>query len=457
MKVFILAGGSGTRLWPISRKRYPKQFIRIMDEERSLFQKTFERSLKLTGIEDIYVITNKEYRYLVMGEFEVLGYDYNKDNVLLEPVARNTLPAIYYGLNRINFEEDESVVVFPSDHFIEKNDEFVAKIKASENLTNDYIVTFGIRPDSPKIGYGYIAPGISLGNGYLVSEFKEKPNKETAVEYLSKNYLWNSGIFMFKSKIFANEVKKYRSDIPEAFDQYDSIDDVFSSIKGISVDHGILEKSDKVAVVPVDIGWNDLGSFDSFYQVFDKDEHNNISKEGSILIESKNNMIYSEDGKAVAIIGMEDVIIVDKKDALLVCKRDTSEKVKEVVNQLKSIGDSRVDYGTFDYRPWGFYEIIDEKKNSYKIKKITVLSGKRLSYQMHYHRSEHWIVVKGTAKVTIDGKISYVRSGESVFMKERQKHRLENPGEIPLEIIEIQMGSYIEEDDIVRFDDDFER
>jgi len=457
MKVFILAGGSGTRLWPLSRERYPKQFIKLMNDKKSLFQKTFDRSLKLTGMDNIFIITNKDYEYLVKGEIEEIGYEYKEENILLEPEGKNTLPAICFGLYKTGFDLDYNAVVFSSDHFIEKNDEFIENIKASLELSKDHIVTFGIKPSSPKTGYGYISTGNQIGSGFKVNEFKEKPDKKTALVYLEKNYLWNSGIFMFNSKIFLKEVEKYSPDIIKAFRDYDLIEDIFSNIEGISVDYGVMERSNKVAVVPVDIGWNDLGSFDSFFEVFNKDANNNITKNGDIFLDSKDSLVYSNEGKAVALVGMDDVIVVDNKDALLVCKKDKSQKVKEVVDILKNKGDKRIKYGTSDYRPWGHYEILDEAKNSYKIKKITVNEGKRISYQMHHHRSEHWVVIEGTAKVMIDGEVNYVKSGESFFVKKGQKHRLENSGEMPLKIIEVQMGRYVEEDDIVRFDDDFRR
>ncbi|MEQ8196628.1 MAG: mannose-1-phosphate guanylyltransferase/mannose-6-phosphate isomerase [Clostridiaceae bacterium] len=458
MKVIILAGGSGTRLWPLSRDRYPKQFIKLQGDKPSLFQETFNRSLLLADLEDIYVVTNEKYKFLVMGAVEELGYKYNESNILVEPEAKNTLPAIYAGVHEIAKKGNDSIVVFPSDHKILKAQEFADIIKASEALTEDSIITFGIQPDGPNTGYGYIAPGEEKLNGYQVKEFKEKPEYEVAVTYVEEGYYWNAGIFMFNAEFFTNEVKQYAESIYDAFETSSSIREAFSKIdQGISVDYGIMEKSRNVAVAPVDIGWNDLGSFDAFYDVFEKDENNNISDSDNILIDSSNNYIYSEKGKLVSTVGVDDLIVVDNRDALLICKKDQSQNVKEIVQTLKSRNDSRTEYHVQDYRPWGSYKIIEEEEGSFKIKRIKVTQGKKLSYQLHHHRSEHWIVVKGMALITIDDVERLVPAGESIFIKPGQKHRLENPGKIPLEIIEVQMGDYLEEDDIVRFHDEYGR
>ncbi len=458
MKVIILAGGSGTRLWPLSRGRFPKQFIKFQNRDASLFQDTFNRSLMLTSPDEIFVVTNEKYKFLVMGEIEELGCTYKESNILVEPEAKNTLPAIYAGVHEILKTGNDYICVFPSDHMITKNSKFTNIIKSSKKLADESIITFGIKPDGPNTGYGYISPKEEKANGFLVGEFKEKPTEEKAIEYINLGYFWNAGIFMFDGKSFQEEVKTYSPEIYNAFESSHSLKDAFSKIETkISIDYGIMEKSNKVAVVPVEIGWNDLGSFSSFYDIFESDENNNISNENNILVESSNNLIHSEKNKLVATIGIDDLIIVDNRDALLICNKNEAQKVKQVVDQLKAIDDIRTEYHVEDYRPWGYYKILEEEQNKFKIKRITVNKGKKLSYQMHHHRSEHWVVVNGTARVTIDDVPQIVNAGESVFIRVGQKHRMENIGDIPMEIIEVQMGDYLEEDDIVRFEDDFGR
>jgi len=462
MKVIILAGGTGSRLWPLSRDRYPKQFIKFQDREYSLFQETFNRSVLLADLDDIYVVTNKNYKFLVMGAVEELGYNYREENILVEPEAKNTLPAIYAGVDEIVKKgkgTHDSVVVFPSDHLIKKNKEFSELIKSSEYLAKDFLITFGIKPTLPYTGYGYISPGDREGNhGYKVKEFKEKPDYQTAVEYIKNGYFWNSGIFMFHTNIFIEEAKRFVPKLVRNFEESKNLEEAFSKIKEkISIDYGIMEKSKRVVVVPADIGWSDLGSFDSFYEVFKCDGKNNIAGKDHMLMDCSNNIVHSEDGKLVVTVGVDDLIIIDNKDALLVCKKEHSQKVKDVVEELKKKKDIRTEYHVRDYRPWGNYEILEEEKNAFKIKRIKINPGKKLSYQLHHYRSEHWIVVRGLAKVTIDDEVKFVRPGESIYMKAGQKHRLDNPGKLPLEIIEVQMGEYLEEDDIVRFDDEYGR
>jgi len=337
MKVIILAGGCGTRLWPLSRDNYPKPFIKLKGVKRSLFQETILRSLLLVDINDIIIVTNKNYKDLVVESFLELKSPIKESNIIIEPEAKNTLPAIYAAVHQITQIQNDTVIVFPSDHLVSKSQEFVEKIKLIESEIGDSIITFGITPSSPQVGYGYIAPSVKVSkHAYEVKEFKEKPKFEIAQKYIENGYFWNAGIFMFNTKTFINEVKQYEPDICLAFQNSKNIDDAFCNIcNNISIDYGIIEKSKKILVVPVDIGWTDLGSFDSFFDVFKKDENNNIVKSESIVIDSYNNYIYSDTDKIISVIGADDLIIIDNKDALLICKRNQSQKVKQVVAEIK--------------------------------------------------------------------------------------------------------------------------
>lgn len=452
MKVIILAGGSGTRLWPLSRNRYPKQFIKFGKEQQSLFQQTFMRSLELVDLTDIFILTSERYKFLVMGNIEELGYHHNESNIIIEPTPRSTLPAIYLGVKEILKGGDDTIVVFPSDHRILETQNFIKEIKDSEALVKDSIVTFGITPTSPHMGYGYIELGPAKLNGFSVKEFKEKPSYDLVLQYIKEGYLWNSGIFMFDGQVFIEEVKMHAQEIYIAFEQNINVEEIFSEIQtSISIDYGILEKSNRISVVVLNIAWNDLGSFDSLYDIFDKDKDDNVIESDHIVINSDHNFINTTANKLVTIIGVDNLIIVDNKDALLVCKKNESQKVKEVVEILKQRNDSRLDYHVQDYRPWGNYVRLDEEQEIFKVKKISVSIGHKLSYQLHHHRSEHWIVVKGKAKVTIEDVEKLVFEGESIYIKAGQKHQLENPGSMVLEIIEVQIGDYLEDDDIIRF------
>jgi len=459
MKTLILAGGKGTRLWPLSRELMPKQFIRMFDEY-SLFQKTVQRALTFSKPEEIFVVTNDMYRFRVLDDLRELGLELPENNILLEPQGKNTLPAIFWGIKRIEETFGDSIVaVLPSDHLIEANENYVKAFRNAEKLARNYLVTFGIKPTKPHTGYGYIKPGEKLEGGYLVAEFKEKPDLETAKRYVENGYYWNSGMFMFDTEVFTEEVKRHASDVYEAFETAESIEKAYELVPEVSVDYGVMEKTDRAAVVPLNAYWNDLGSFDAIYEVMEKDDSGNAVKVGGrkgyhIGVNSRNNLVMTS--RLTATVGVEDLIIIDTDDALLVAHRGEGQRVKEVYRRLKEMNDERVMVHRTAYRPWGSYTVLEEG-DRYKIKRLTVLPGKKLSLQMHYHRSEHWVVVRGTAKVRVGEKEILLRPGESTFIPAGVIHRLENPGKVILEVIETQIGEYLGEDDIVRFADDFGR
>ncbi|AAB90149.1 mannose-1-phosphate guanylyltransferase/mannose-6-phosphate isomerase [Archaeoglobus fulgidus] len=447
MKTLILAGGKGTRLWPLSRELMPKQFIKLFSE--SLFQKTVKRALYLSSPDEIYVITNKEYRFRVLDDLEEIGISIPEENIILEPEAKNTLPAICLGVKAAG---EGKFAVLPSDHLIKADEEYLNAFRSAEKLSENYIVTFGITPTRPHTGYGYIKPGKELEGGFEVEQFKEKPSRELAEEYVSKGYLWNSGMFVFDSKVFVEELKELAPEFAKVLEEGE---EAYKQIPEASFDYAILEKSGRVAVVPIKTFWSDLGNFDSIYEVMEKDERGNaIKSESCIPVDSENNLVITQ--RLTALIGLRDLIVIDTDDALLVARRGEAEKVREVYRLLAEKGDKAVEVHRTAHRPWGSYTVLEENK-SYKIKRITVKPKKRLSLQRHYHRSEHWVVVKGTARIVVDGNEILLRSGESTFVPAGAIHRIENPGKIPLEIIEIQIGEYLEEDDIERFEDDFGR
>jgi mannose-1-phosphate guanylyltransferase len=463
----VLAGGSGTRLWPLSRMSMPKQFIKFLND-KSLFQLTIERNMKVC--ENFLVVTNTEQYFLAKDQLE--SYKDIKVEYLLETIGRNTAPSIT--LACLGLDEEEIVLVTPCDHLIKNEKEYEKVINQAKKLAQkNYLVTFGIKPLYAETGYGYIEVRDvkSKEIGLDVIKFHEKPDKETAEKYINKNkkdnicYLWNSGMFCFKAGVFLNELKKY------AFEIYDSCKKVYENavkdkelirikyedmikIPENSIDYAVMEKSKKVKVIPADIKWNDLGSFDALYEVLEKDNNGNTKNNNLMTINSKNNFIYGN--KKIATIDIEDLIVVDTADALLISKRGSSQKVKEIVKELKKENSELYINSVIGYRPWGTYTIL-EKSNGYKIKRIEVKPGKRLSLQKHFHRNEHWIVVSGTAEVEVEDKKFLLRPNESTYIKMGEVHRLSNPGKIPLILIEIQVGEYTGEDDIVRIEDDFDR
>jgi len=456
MTNIILCGGSGTRLWPISRTLLPKQFVKLFND-KSLFQLTVERNAKVC--DNNFIVSNAEQYFLAIDQLEENPtFNIKNSKFLLEPSGRNTAPAI--ALSCLALDKEEIVLVTPSDHLIKDEVEYKKVLSQAEKLAKENnLVTFGITPIYPETGFGYIE-----AEGLDVKAFHEKPNLETAQKYLdAKNYYWNSGMFMFKAGVLLEELKKYSPDIYEA--SLNAFNTAFKDniirvkhedmvkIPDDSIDYAVMEKSNRVKVVPSNIDWSDVGSFDSLYEELEKDENGNTNNSKHIAIDSKNNLIYTN--KYIATIDVEDLIIVDTDDALLVGKKGSSQKVKEVVKKIKKTTNLHEIHLT-GYRPWGSYTILDED-TGYKIKRIEVKPAKRLSLQKHFHRSEHWIVVSGTATVTIGDKKFLVRPNESTYIKMGEIHRLENEGKIPVVLIEAQVGEYTKEDDIIRLNDDFNR
>lgn len=390
----------------------------------------------------------------MIGQIKELGYDVPNENVLIEPKGKNTLPAICFGMREIEKRYGSSVAgIFPSDHILDKS--AMRTISGAEALTPDYLVTFGIVPDSPHTGYGYIKLAEQVGDGYRVSEFREKPVLSEAKKYVKEGCLWNSGMFLFNTDVFFAELKTHQPSVFEAFEA-DNIDKIYKNMPSISIDYGIMEKSNRVAVVRLDEKWSDLGNFDAMYDEFEKDSSGNVVYCDKVLINSADNLIYSRHKKLVSLIDVSGMVVVDTPDALLVCPRSSSQKVKDIVTELKNKNDERAYLHETVYRPWGSYTIL-ESSERHKIKNITVMPEKRLSLQLHHHRSEHWVVVRGMALVQIGKEEFFLRPGESTFISGGIKHRLSNPGKLPLEIIEVQLGDAVDEDDIVRFDDEYGR
>ncbi len=464
MKSIVLAGGSGTRLWPVSRKGFPKQFMKI-NGDRSLLCQSIERLMKICNMEDLYIVTNESYKFHVKEELRNISKDI-EDNMILEPVGRNTAPAIAltikYCLDKLGCGYDEVIFVTPSDHIIKPIDKFTEHVKMAEAIAKEgYIVTFGITPDRPETGYGYIKKGGLLKGrktgGYRIDRFVEKPDFETAQKYLdSKDYFWNSGMFAFTIKDMLEELKNHAPEIYEKLDgSFEEVVQNFGNMPDISIDYAVMEKSDKSVVLPLDITWSDVGSWDSLFNILDADANRNVKVGNVIDVDTKNTLVIGN-RRLISTIGLEDIIVVETDDAILIAKRGHTQKVKDIVNRLKKENRKEAVEHITIYRPWGSYTVLEEGPR-YKIKRIVVKPGERLSLQMHHHRSEHWIVIKGTARVTTGKEEKFVHENESIYVPKSTPHRLENPGRIGLELIEVQNGEYVEEDDILRFDDTYGR
>lgn len=463
----IMAGGTGSRLWPLSRELFPKQFQRLYGQT-TMLQATV---LRLQGLECLppLVICNEEHRFIVAEQLRQIGQ--LDHNIILEPTGKNTAPAIALAaIYAAKHEDNPALLVLAADHVVLDENAFrAAVVQAQIPVKQDKLVTFGIVPQSPETGYGYIRynPNAVDQSGFTVEQFVEKPDLATATAYLdSGNYLWNSGMFAFKAQNYLNELKKHRPDIYSACSNaMQSVDvdldfirinkESFFDCPAESIDYAVMEKTTNAVVIAMDAGWSDVGAWSSLWEVSDKDKDDNVITGDVLTVDSHNNYIFAETG-LVATVGLDNTIVVQTKDAVLVASKDKSQEVKHIVNQLKA--DKRQEHSVHRevYRPWGKYDSIDSS-HRYQVKRITVKPSEKLSVQMHHHRAEHWIVVSGTAKVIVDGNEKLVTENESVYIPLGATHCLENPGKVDLEMIEVQVGSYLGEDDIVRFEDRYGR
>ncbi|OLF73717.1 mannose-1-phosphate guanyltransferase [Pseudoalteromonas haloplanktis] len=464
----IMAGGTGSRLWPLSRELYPKQFLKVFGEQ-SMLQQTIAR---LSGLEHKapVLICNEEHRFIAAEQMRIGGFEHS--GIILEPIGRNTAPAIalaaLQAVSNAAEGEEPILLVLAADHVIENIAAFESAVqRALPYALEDQLVTFGIVPTAPETGYGYIKAGKQNGNAFTVSEFVEKPNLATAQKYISNgSYYWNSGMFLFKASRYLKELEVFSPEMlsickqaianPKQDLDFVRVDkDIFETCPDDSIDYAVMEKSQNVMVVPMDAGWSDVGSFSSLWEVSAKDNNKNVIKGDVISVDSTNNYIYAEN-KLVSTVGVDNLVIIETKDAILVADKDQVQNVKTIVKKLKDAGRTEHKLHREVYRPWGKYDSIDFGKRD-QVKRITVKPGEKLSIQKHHHRSEHWIVVSGTASVLNGDKTILVTEDESTYIPLGTIHALENPGKIPLEMIEVQTGSYLGEDDIVRFEDRYGR
>lgn len=466
----ILCGGNGTRLWPLSRNLYPKQLLALTGDQ-TLLQQT---ALRLVGMEEVgppLILCNENHRFLVAEQLRQVGIE--PAAIILEPVGRNTAPAAALAaLHATGSANDTTLLVLPADHLIGDVAAYQKAVLYGQKVAQKgRLVTFGIIPKSPETGYGYIKKGTQIHDGadeaFEIDQFVEKPDSVTAEKYLSNgSYSWNSGMFMFQGSTFIEELQEHNKSMYEhcrhAFEgakkdlDFTRIDkDVFSACPSDSIDYAVMEKTNKGAVIPVDVGWNDIGSWSALWDVGNQDQNGNVTHGDVILEESQNSFIYA-DSRLVAAIGLNNTIIVETSDAVLVAPKDRVQDVKKIVTRLKLSGRQEVNLHRRVFRPWGSYEGVISGER-FQVKLITVKPGAILSLQMHHHRAEHWIVVKGTARITKGEEVFVLSENESTYIPLGVTHRLENPGVIPLELIEVQSGSYLGEDDIKRFEDSYGR
>ncbi|HHB92057.1 MAG TPA: mannose-1-phosphate guanylyltransferase/mannose-6-phosphate isomerase [Thioploca sp.] len=464
----ILSGGVGSRLWPLSREHYPKQLLALVGKN-TLLQNTILRLASLAEQANPLIICNEKHRFLVAEQLH--NIDIEPANIILEPAGRNTAPAVAVAAFTALAKDPEAILmVLPADHLIADSITFCQTIEAGIQLAEaNYLVTFGIVPNNPEIGYGYINASDFIEDTVALSveSFVEKPDLETAKQYLkSGKYYWNSGMFLFKAAKYLQELEKFAPDIlgtcrlavdnaleDEDFLRLDS--GAFKACTSDSIDYAVMEHTDSAVVIPLDAGWNDVGAWSSLWEVSEQDNNGNVTL-GDVITENVTNSYLRAEHRLLAAVGIQDLTVIETADAVLVAHKDKVQDVKQIVSQLKVCQRSETELHRKVYRPWGYYETIDIKER-FQVKRITVNPGSSLSLQMHYHRSEHWVVVQGTAKITKNDEIFVLTENQSTYIPIGTKHRLENQGRIPLEIIEVQSGSYLGEDDIVRYEDVYGR
>ncbi|HCC61278.1 MAG TPA: mannose-1-phosphate guanylyltransferase/mannose-6-phosphate isomerase [Pseudomonas sp.] len=471
MVPLILSGGFGTRLWPASRRRQPKQLLALVDD-RTMFRATVDRVAGLPGVETPMVVCNQDHHFGIRRELDEAGYEGAR--MILEPVGRNTAPAVAAAaLDLQAHERDPLLLVLPADHVIEDHKAFQRSLALATNAAeNGGMVLFGIPATSPETGYGYIKCDHQGRNGLpegvnRVTQFVEKPDEVRAQEYVdSGDYYWNSGMFLFRASVFLDELKKHDPDI------YDTcwvalersikngeellIDPAtFACCPDNSIDYAVMEKTELACVVPMSAGWSDVGSWSSLWDVLEKDENGNVTR-GDVIVEDSRNCLVHGNGKLVTVVGLDNIVVVETKDATMIAHKDKVQDVKKLVNKLDAMKRSETQNHCAVYRPWGWYDSVD-MGGRFQVKRICVNPGAQLSLQMHHHRAEHWIVVSGTAQVTCNDKTFLLTENQSTYIPVTSIHRLANPGKIPLEIIEVQSGSYLGEDDIERLDDVYGR
>jgi mannose-1-phosphate guanylyltransferase/mannose-6-phosphate isomerase len=470
MKIYpvILSGGSGSRLWPLSREYFPKPLLPLVSE-KTLLQDTATRLDSLNEQGDAVYVCNEEHRFLVAEQVAELGK--TPSTIILEPEGRNTAPALTLAaLYLVKRDADAMMVVMPADHVMTAPQQFVEAVEQGcHNAEQGALVTFGIVPASPETGYGYIKRDEQVDDtgAYRVAQFVEKPDRETAEQYVSEgNYFWNSGIFLMRADRWLDEISQHRPDIIKVCRQAmnKGLQDSdffrvnrqdFHKCPADSIDYAVMEKTDRAVMMPISAGWSDIGAWSALWDVCPQDEDGNV-KQGDVIAEDTRNAFLVAQHRCLATVGLDNVVVVETADAVLVASKDKAQDVKAIVSRLKESGREEHKVHRQVYRPWGSYEGIDEGPR-FQVKRLTVKPGAQLSLQMHHHRAEHWVVVKGTARVTCGDQIFDLHENESTYIPIGQRHRLVNPGNIPLEVIEIQSGSYLGEDDIVRFEDVYDR